>query len=213
MSQESPKSSARRRRERLQQQARDEILDAAVAAFAQAGYRSAKMSDIAAQAGYTTANLYTYFASKRTIFDGLVERTLRQLKEAFDQPWDREVGFETQLRHRLQTLFSWADERRDAFLLLFTLHRDHMAAVARGESEPAQDGHGLVVELFERWFRAAQPAALRGLDPAEMAGAFYGIAVSFFFRWLADARGGDLSDRADLVVDLFLHGAEGVPRD
>jgi len=196
----------------LQREARDEILDAAVAAFAQAGYRSAKMSDIAAAAGYTTANLYTYFDSKRAIFDGLVERLLRELRDAFEDPLDPSAPFEDQLRARMRALFAWADRRRDGFLLLFMLQRDYLVAVAHGEGGQTQDGHALVVELFERWFRAASPPVLEGLDPAEMAGAFYGVAVSFFFRWLADSQGGDLLDRADLVVDLFLRGAEGVRR-
>ena len=45
-----------------------QILKCAVKVFARSNYRSAKMSDIAAEAGISEAMVYKYFPSKKTIF-------------------------------------------------------------------------------------------------------------------------------------------------
>ena len=52
-----------------------ELLDAALAVFAEKGFTAARMEDIAAQAGAAKGTLYLYFPSKEAVFEALV-RTL-----------------------------------------------------------------------------------------------------------------------------------------
>lgn len=52
----------------------DEILDAALAVFAERGFDAARMDDIAAEAGVSKGALYLYFESKEALLKGLVER-------------------------------------------------------------------------------------------------------------------------------------------
>ena len=55
---------------------RAQILRAARAIFIERGYLSARVEDIASRAGLSKGALYFYFASKREIFDELVEEEL-----------------------------------------------------------------------------------------------------------------------------------------
>ena len=52
-----------------------ELLDAALAVFAEKGFTAARMEDIAARAGAAKGTLYLYFPSKEAVFEALV-RTL-----------------------------------------------------------------------------------------------------------------------------------------
>ena len=52
-----------------------ELLDAALAVFAEKGFAAARMEDIAAGAGAAKGTLYLYFPSKEAVFEALV-RTL-----------------------------------------------------------------------------------------------------------------------------------------
>ena len=52
-----------------------ELLDAALAVFAEKGFAAARMEDIAARAGAAKGTLYLYFPSKEAVFEALV-RTL-----------------------------------------------------------------------------------------------------------------------------------------
>jgi AcrR family transcriptional regulator len=55
---------------------RQEILDAALAVFAEKGFSAARMEDIARHAGITKGTPYLYFKSKEEIFKSLVEDAL-----------------------------------------------------------------------------------------------------------------------------------------
>jgi AcrR family transcriptional regulator len=52
-----------------------ELLDAALAVFAEKGFAAARMEDIAARAGAAKGTVYLYFSSKEAVFEALV-RTL-----------------------------------------------------------------------------------------------------------------------------------------
>jgi AcrR family transcriptional regulator len=53
-----------------------EILDAALAVFAQKGFAAARLEDIAARAGVSKGTIYLYFESKEAVFKALVQEKL-----------------------------------------------------------------------------------------------------------------------------------------
>src|SRR5664279_1278251 len=74
------------RREREIAHARTDIVEAAIKAFARVGLHNATMQDIAREAGYTAASLYTYFKSKQEIVDAMVTQLTDEYIKVFDQP-------------------------------------------------------------------------------------------------------------------------------
>jgi AcrR family transcriptional regulator len=52
-----------------------EILEAALAVFAEKGFAATRMEDIAARAGVTKGTIYLYFPSKEDVFKSLVRQT------------------------------------------------------------------------------------------------------------------------------------------
>jgi AcrR family transcriptional regulator len=79
------------RREREIAHARTGILDAAIQAFARAGLHSTTMQEIAHEAGYTAASLYTYFKSKQEIVDAMLNQLTDEHVQLFDAPIPRPV--------------------------------------------------------------------------------------------------------------------------
>ena len=71
---------------------RQNILDAAVAVFADKGFHRSRVSDIAGQAGVADGTIYLYFKSKDdlliTIFEERMEQLLRQARTAVDDVSD-----------------------------------------------------------------------------------------------------------------------------
>jgi AcrR family transcriptional regulator len=55
------------RRQQLRQERRRQILDAALAVFAQKGFNAANVSDVAARAGVSQGTIYWYFESKEEL--------------------------------------------------------------------------------------------------------------------------------------------------
>ena len=60
-----------------------EILEAALAVFAERGYAATRMEDIARRAGVTKGTIYLYFQSKEAVLKGLVEESIGAQIETF----------------------------------------------------------------------------------------------------------------------------------
>ena len=72
---ESPESSAPKFRRRADARP-DEVLDAAIALFAEKGYAATTVQEIATRAGLSKGAVYLYFPSKAAVLEGLVERAI-----------------------------------------------------------------------------------------------------------------------------------------
>ncbi len=82
--------------ERIREEQKERILNAALAIFAHNGYSETKMSDIAAVAGVSYGLAYHYFENKEAIFTALIRKALKGalhlLQSARVQPgtpWER----------------------------------------------------------------------------------------------------------------------------
>jgi len=60
-----------------------EILEAALAVFAERGFAATRMDDIARRAGVTKGTIYLYFESKEAVFRSLVEESIGAKIESF----------------------------------------------------------------------------------------------------------------------------------
>jgi len=67
-----------KRWQRRKQARAPEILDAALACFAQKGFAATRLDDIAAKAGITKGTIYLYFDSKQTLFEALARQSIGQ---------------------------------------------------------------------------------------------------------------------------------------
>ncbi len=74
-----------------------EILDAALALFAEAGYEKTSTNAIAARAEISPGSLYQYFPNKEAIAHALSERLLSEMREAHATAFDPSTAAETPL--------------------------------------------------------------------------------------------------------------------
>jgi AcrR family transcriptional regulator len=196
---------------------RHDILDAAARAFARSGFVDATMQDIAREAGYTAASLYTYFRSKQEIFEGLVDLLTEEFLATFDERLPLGLTFAQQLEILLRRQLELADRRRDAFTVFLTVHSSpqlfnaaYGAQPARGRKKAPGTGMDLYDLRLTEWIReVGQSTDIGPHDPADLACSFVGIAHAFFLRGLRGSSGDRLADRTRLIVDLFLNGAMG----
>jgi AcrR family transcriptional regulator len=102
----------RERREQL-------ILDVAGQVFAHAGYESASMDEIAAQAGISKPMLYAYFGSKEGLYLAYIERAGGQLLERLVGASSLDPRPAALLRARITEFLSFVDEHADGWKVLF----------------------------------------------------------------------------------------------
>ncbi len=112
--------------QRLKPEVRDRILLAAASVFAAKGFRSAKLSDIAEQAGLATGSLYKYFENKDALFYAVVTpelagrllRLLRARVMALKGVPDRSWANMGQTDHARALLAFWTEHRHVVLILL-----------------------------------------------------------------------------------------------
>src|SRR3989442_2374525 len=87
-----------------------QMLDAAVAVFAERGYHGASMDEIAAGAGVTKPMVYSYFGSKEDLYLACIDHAGTRLMEAVDEAGGGETGSQRPLWRRLLRLFPLVGE-------------------------------------------------------------------------------------------------------
>jgi AcrR family transcriptional regulator len=79
--------------ERLGEEKRTRVLDAAKRAFASSGYAGANVNDIAKEAGISVGSMYKYFRTKEDLFLSLIEGYHALIAASIDEVLESERGF------------------------------------------------------------------------------------------------------------------------
>ena len=145
-----------------------QMLDAAVAVFAERGYHGASMDEIAAGAGVTKPMVYSYFGSKEDLYLACIDHAGTRLMEAVDEAGREERDPERQLWLRLLAFFRFVGEHR------------HEWRVARARRRVVQ----LVGRQIELNARARGAEVVPGGEPEILAQAMVGAGESLADWWL-----------------------------
>ena len=180
------------------------ILDAAVAVFAEKGFFSSRVSDIADRADVADGTVYLYFKSKDEIL-------MTAINTAFD-------AFMSLARTELKKLSDPGERlRRLAFLHLDAMGSNrNMAVVFQMELRQStrflsEFSHHHMIEYLGLVREAILEGQATGLFRQEMsdkfaANCFFGALDEMVTSWVLSEHEYKLSNVADVVVDIFLNG-------
>jgi len=183
------------------------ILDAAVAVFAEKGFFTSRVADIADRANVADGTVYLYFKSKDEIL-------MTAINTAFD-------AFMSLARTEVEKLPSPAQRlRRLAFLHLNALGSNrNLAVVFQMELRQStrflsEFSHHHMVEylgLVRAAIHEGQASGVfrRDLSDKIAANCFFGALDEMVTSWVLSAPEYRLSNVADSVVDIFLNGMQG----
>jgi AcrR family transcriptional regulator len=175
----SPQERRRRRREQRVEQ----VLDAAVAVFAERGFYEASMDEIAERAGVSKPILYTHFESKDGLYEATLLRAQRLLSERVRAEAEAHAGPEERLWAGILAFVDVVEEHRDWWLVA------RKAAI--GDGPFAQIGRelhdemaGLIRYLFSDTAAEAgmTGGAIEGIEP--LAHAFVGACEAIASWWV-----------------------------
>ena len=192
------------RRERLNLQQRDEILQSALRLFSEKSYPDVSMQDIAREAEFGMGTLYKFFKSKEDLYKALIVQMAQnwhhKVLQALEQERDPVRAIEKCISIHRELFF----QNLPFVRLFYNSAYIHVGPV----SEPAlHDYRGeylkKLASIFERGIKAK---IFRDGDPYHMALALYGIILTFLFQMNEDPAGFRKGDELSFVRDLFLKG-------
>ncbi len=140
-----------------------QILDAALAVFAERGYAAARMDDIALRSGLSKGGLYAHFASKDEVFGALLSRVL--VAPDLGEPPAAELGAGALVDWLLDELdASFGRPELRAVLRLLVAEAERVPAmVARWRSAVIEPFLSAVGELLDRHLGDQRPDAVTPL--------------------------------------------------
>lgn len=205
---EPPRAARTKRRTRIQQQNEGKILDSALEAFSQHGFKGATLDQIAEGAGMSKPNLLYYFRRKEDIYaalmEGLLDEWLEPL-EALSADGDPMREIRAYLRRKLDMARERPRESR-----LFA--SEVMSGAPRIEAYLHGRLKALVeekAEVIRAWIRAGK---IRRVDPHHLIIAIWSTTQHYAdfdvqVRIVLGVQGdGHIDDAARFLEDLFLRG-------
>jgi AcrR family transcriptional regulator len=192
------------RRERKLARTRADILFAAARAMLRAGYAGATMQDIAREAGYTAASLYTYFRSKQEILEGLLALHTQEFERLFNEALPESLTFGQKVEMLLRRQLELIESQREIFQLFLSI--GPAGPLVCREKDPFELRVARVVD----WLRTnATRADLGGHAPEDVARFMAGVVFSLMHRWIASGGRESLSEQVPTLMDFFLYGVAG----
>ncbi|WP_127784291.1 TetR/AcrR family transcriptional regulator [Rhodococcus sp. X156] len=180
-----------------------QMLDAAVSVFARKGFHDAAMDDIAEAAAISKPMLYLYLGSKEDLFAACITREAERFLAAVFTAVDPDLPPREQLANGITSVFTFAAEHRDSWLVLY--RRARLQQPFAAQVSQVHDGAAAAVsQLLQRSAWGNHPAA--HFD--SLAVALVGAAEALIDRMLDDPAA-DPVVTAELLVDFAWHGLGG----
>jgi AcrR family transcriptional regulator len=208
--------------QRLIEERRNQILDAAALLFARKGYKGATIREIAREAGVAEGTIYNYFDSKHDLLISLPQRISWPMVSSFvrsarSQGPDTVADDEEQMVQLLQASMTSIQQHTDAVKVL-------LAYIPFMEEEIQSQFLEQTTLFFTRIFdlegflqSRIEAGTFRSLDTAIAARAFVGMVLIFVLSQeiLPGRKAVPMSYEkiAREVVQLFLYGAVAQPEE
>lgn len=184
--------------------ARDRVLDAAEALFAEDGYKAATMQDIADTLDIRQASLYYHFPEgKEQLFVAVAERRFERHRAGIEAALD-EAG--SDLRAQMHAVGHWFSSHPPIHLLGM-MHAD-MPALSEANREHLMDTayRCIFTPIRQMFVDAQERGEVRDINPNLLTGSFLALidGVSFAGETLPGAPSRPVM--ANVIVSLLLDG-------
>lgn len=184
----------------------DRILRAATRVFAERGFFSAQVADVAREAGVAAGTVYLYFRSKDDLLVSIFDRTMRQAiaegraaLQGIADPVER-------LRRIARLHLERMGRDRDLAVVFQVELRQSTKFMEQLSATRLREYLGILRDVIAEGQAAGVFRA--GINPTLAAKVLFGALDEMATNWILSRRRYELAADADAVIDLFLHGVK-----
>ncbi len=178
------------------QSKRDLILKTAKELFAEKGYYSTTIDEVAERAGVAKGSIYTYFKSKHDLFVKTIIEDVEEIIRRIESQVVNIESIEGKIRKGVELYLDYFESNLPFFKVLF-LERRVLVKESDGEEEECFRGlyHKFVNLLSGALERAIKKGEIRSLNPKVLAIGMIGGIDRILFTYLYGDNEKDLSPR------------------
>ncbi len=182
------------------------ILQAAIAVFAEHGYFSSRVSDIARRADVADGTIYLYFKNKEQILMAAIDFAFSTFMKSARKELAVIVDPRERLRHLARLHLGSLGANRGLAMVFQTELRQSAKFLS-------EFSHRRLIEYFDMVRSIVRDGQKAGLFRPEVsdkiaANCFFGALDAMVTSWLLSDRDYELSGAADALVDVILAGME-----
>jgi TetR/AcrR family transcriptional regulator len=194
------------RKERLKEQGRQEILDAAMVLFAEKGFHSVSMHQIAEKAGFAVGTLYNFFTSKEELYSALMEICVAGVAEVLMPILDDPQANPLEKVRSVITAHEQLVKKNAPYIRLSQSRFSDQAvkAVMGVKSKTIMDQ--IQQRLAEVFKEGIKMGVFRDLDPVLMADLFRAVMETSAFLAIREPASISIAEMNKTIETLFLHG-------
>ncbi|MBG6141721.1 TetR/AcrR family transcriptional regulator [Longispora fulva] len=181
-----------------------QMLDAAVAVFAEHGYHAASMDEIAERAGISKPMVYAYLGTKEELFVACINRESELLMTAVAEEIVGEMEPDERLWRGLRAFLGFVAAHRDAWIVLYRQARSQGVPFASEVEASRTRVVDAVAALLGGAAERMEPGPVKG-DLAAMATALVGAGEALA-DWIADHPDADPEAAAARLMNLVWLG-------
>ncbi len=187
----------------LKDDPRAEILQQAARLFAEKGFASGSLAELARAMGYSKGAIYNYFSSKQEIYDAIIIFTLNGLYEASAEAVNRSDPPVDQLRQYMVAHARFLADNYDCFVTMLVGFSGMANTELKDDALALRDAHeGLLRQILAD---GVADGSFRPVGEA-MAGRAVLSLLSWMVRWFKPGRGKSAEEVASEYHDLLVRG-------
>lgn len=186
-----------------------QIVDAALAVFARAGYHAATVDDVAEAAGISKPMVYAYVGTKEELFVACMRRESERLIAAVTDAVASGQSSDDRLWRGLRAFFAFVADHRDGWRVLYRQ--------ARGQEIFAEELARLraaMADIVTGMLTQANVDAGQRADPPDVRALAYALvgAAEATAEWVIEQEQGDPDGTATRLVNVLWVGAGALLR-
>lgn len=184
---------------------RKRTLDQAAKLFAEKGYETSSLNELAVSMGVSKAAVYHYFQTKQQLYDAIILDSLSGLTKTVTEAVDKETSPAARLKRFMTAHASYFESHRDGFIVMLVGFSGMESNEFRNEAMQLRDAH-------EQLLRRIIAEGVAGKDFRQVDVVMTGRAVLSLLNWMVRwFKPGGGSTAEELVIEyfnLFLNGLE-----
>lgn len=195
---------------------RQNLLGAALKVFSRQGYASARLEDVAEEAGVTRGAIYWHFKNKADLYNTLVAETLGGIQSVVDRAV-RQGGTFLEIQRRVMIYITTLPEVDEVYravmelTILKTGYEPELQEGLRAKNEAAQQVEEELAGYFRMGIAIGEVRA--ELDPVIAARSMMAYMNGILLNWLMDQQAFSLRQCVPALIDIYIRGIAARPYD
>ena len=197
------------RREREKLNHKHEIQKAAIKAFAEKGYDSATLEEIATEAEFSKGALYLYFKNKEDLFHSLLNDGLSEIQRILNENLNGSKTIRAEIHEFIDQLLIFMKKNKDLIRVLSVQEGGTYFSLDKAAQKDLIAKHSEIHQLAEKRFRNAISAGeIKKVESNLISAIFHGFIHECYRTSFADNHtftcslsDQDIHTMADLIFD------------